>query len=61
MVTFIGGVQLICTGILGEYLGRVFVEVQRRPLYDVARVSRPGTPTRSTPSGVQDREDLHGS
>lgn len=62
MVTFIGGVQLICTGILGEYLGRVFVEVQRRPLYDVARVSRPaGEPDRAAQPGELDREDLHGS
>jgi dolichol-phosphate mannosyltransferase len=43
MVTFIGGVQLICTGILGEYIGRVFIEVQRRPAYDIARVTRPAT------------------
>jgi len=41
MITFIGGVQLICTGILGEYIGRVFVEVQRRPAYDIARVTSP--------------------
>jgi dolichol-phosphate mannosyltransferase len=60
MVTFIGGVQLICTGILGEYLGRVFVEVQRRPLYDVARVSRPAATSDEAPSAPE-REDLHGS
>ncbi len=60
MVTFIGGIQLICTGILGEYLGRVFIEVQRRPLYDVARVSRPGVNGQQAPPSGE-REDLHGS
>jgi glycosyltransferase involved in cell wall biosynthesis len=34
-IFFVGGIQLLMLGILGEYLGRTYQEVQRRPLYIV--------------------------
>jgi dolichol-phosphate mannosyltransferase len=34
-VLFIGGVQLVCIGILGEYIGRIYNEIKNRPLYVV--------------------------
>lgn len=37
-VLFIGGVQIITLGILGSYIGRIFTEVQDRPLYSIRTI-----------------------
>ena len=37
---FIGGVQLLCIGIIGQYLSKAYLEIKRRPIYIVAETEK---------------------
>lgn len=37
VVSFFAGMQLLCMGLMGEYLGRIYEEVKRRPMFIIDR------------------------
>ena len=38
-IYFLGGVQILCIGVLGEYAGKIYKEVKRRPRYVVEKTT----------------------
>ncbi|MBV8803196.1 MAG: glycosyltransferase family 2 protein [Gammaproteobacteria bacterium] len=37
-ITFFSGIQLLCLGLMGEYIGRIYDEVKRRPMFIIDRI-----------------------
>lgn len=50
VVLFLGGVQLLFIGVMGEYLGRLFNESKGRPLYFLNRYDRASIPSSALPA-----------
>ena len=39
-IYFLGGIQILCLGVIGEYLGKIYAESKSRPRYLIERISR---------------------
>jgi glycosyltransferase involved in cell wall biosynthesis len=56
-ITFFSGIQLLCLGLTGEYIGRIYDEVKRRPMFIIDRIMSHDSITKPTPTGLESISD----
>ena len=57
-ITFFSGIQLLCLGLTGEYIGRIYDEVKRRPLFIIDRIISYDSITNSTAISTNPLENM---
>ncbi|MGC2399624.1 MAG: glycosyltransferase family 2 protein [Acidobacteriaceae bacterium] len=57
-VLFIGGVEMFCFGILGEYIGRIYTEIKQRPLFIIRETLEPSATAVNVRAQVQTLRSL---
>jgi polyisoprenyl-phosphate glycosyltransferase len=57
-ITFFSGIQLLCLGLMSEYISRIYDEVKRRPMFIVDRITQHSLmPVKDTPESVTQESD----
>jgi len=57
VITFLGGVQLLSIGVVGEYVGKTYFETKQRPLYVLRDVVQ--SPPDTADQGAADQDTAH--
>ena len=53
IITFLGGIQLLCIGIMGQYLAKTYLETKKRPVYIIKETNISGSTCKSRSNGVR--------